>query len=165
MIDILMGVISSMNVTTKKFYFIQLIVLDLLNVLKDHLLTTAYSKFILILLLLFNFVNLFYFLITIFQYTYFFSRLKLVFNLLLLYQSWYCLLKFLVRTINCVIPITTLINQLTTCFSNLLRKYNFYVQHFTVSVCLRWVLSTIPYIVLLSVAFFYLLVPDWNKFQ
>ena len=74
MIDILMGVISSMNVTTKKFYFIQLIILDLLNVLKDHLLTTAYSKFILILLLLFNFVNLFFFLLPSFSILTFFPN-------------------------------------------------------------------------------------------
>ena len=41
MID--MDVIGSMNVTTKKIIFIQLIILTLLHLLKDHKLTTAYS--------------------------------------------------------------------------------------------------------------------------
>ena len=75
-----MDVIISMNVTTKKFFFIQLIILNLLNVLKDHQLTTANSKFIL-LFSLFNFVNLFCFLITTSQYAQFFSQLKRVSNL------------------------------------------------------------------------------------
>ena len=38
--------IISMNVTTKKFLFIQLIMLNLLNVLNDHLLTNNYSEYI-----------------------------------------------------------------------------------------------------------------------
>ena len=65
MIDIFyMKVIRSMNVATEKFFLIQLIMLNLLSGLKDHLLTTAYSQFILLLLfLLINFVNLFCFLI------------------------------------------------------------------------------------------------------
>ena len=42
---------------------------------------------------------------------------------------------------------------------------DFYVQHFTVSVCLRRVLGTVLYIVLLNVTFFYLLVLEGNTFS
>ena len=75
-----------MNFTTNKFFFIQLIIVNLLKVLKDHKLATAYSKFIL-LVLLFNFVNLF-----LFSYYHFFPNLnecltfRNLLELLLLFQ-------------------------------------------------------------------------------
>ena len=55
------GCNSSTNITSKKFFFIKLILLNLLNFLRDHLFPTAYSKFILLLFLLCNFLNFFWF--------------------------------------------------------------------------------------------------------
>ena len=75
------------------------------------------------------------------------------------------------RTINCAILILLLqisqllVSQIALESKQDGRNHDFYVQHFTVSVCLRRELGTVLYIVLSNVTFFYLLVLEGNTFS